>query len=198
MSINTIVIAGFCFLAGRSGAQDCTLKPDCKPLKGGVCITEGKVWDDLLEENCVNRRWLVPGFTVNLGGIACDSFLIAQGKLVGIEGNAQVHMGFALDFCDRGIGTNAGKSPIKWKVTGRKGKRILKVEWQNVGFFEEWSYEGECCHFLNFQVWVHEKGQRMELRLGKLNLTAEQTDMIVQALNPDDAGRGMKSLTGQP
>jgi len=163
------------------------VKKDCKPLKGAIQVTPGVVWDDLLGEKGVKKRWLKPGFTVWLASKSCDSFLIGQGRLTALAGDTQLHLGFVTDFCDRGIGTDTALSPIQWKITGRKGKRILKVEWRNVGFFDEWSYSGQCMHRLSFQIWLREYEQRAELRLGKRNLSMEQALALAGFLGEGNA-----------
>lgn len=162
------------------------VKKDCKPLKGAVHVTPGVVWDDLVGESGIEKRWVKPGFAFWQGTRSCDSFLIGQSRLTAMPVDTQFHWGFTSNFCDRGVGGNAALSPIQWKVTGRKGKRILKVEWRNVGFFDEWSYGGECRHHLTFQIWLREHEQRAELRLGERHLSMEQAGELAGLLGESE------------
>jgi hypothetical protein len=79
------------------------------------------------------------------------------------KGGALINIGMFEDLCDRGIGTDTSQSPISWKIKHHWGGRILKIEWGNAGFFEDWSYHGICHRHLQFQLWLYEKDSRVEL-----------------------------------
>ena len=138
-----------------------------KPLRRAHSVNDGKVWDDFTDEVDFRKRLVVPGFKWNCQGFAFDTVIIGQGRLMAGTSNALVNAGVFEDVCDRGIGTDSSCSPISWKITGRRGKRILKVEWQNVGYFEDWSYHSHCSRSISFQIWLYEKNSRLALHCNR-------------------------------
>ena len=43
----------------------------------------------------------------------------------------------------------------------------MKIQWENAGFFEDYSYRGHCERKLHFQLWLYEKDSRIELHCNK-------------------------------
>jgi hypothetical protein len=186
--MNRLTLFVICCLATKNLVSQQLIMVDAayKTLKGAVRVTDTKAWDDLLGEVDEHRRMLLPGFSVTVNHGRYDSFYISQGKLIAFSGNKVENLGFAVDFCDLGIGDGLSRSAIEWKMTGRKGRRILKVEWKNIGFFDEWSYNGVCSHYMNFQIWLREKGGSAELRWGERHLTPGQAHEIAQAIGKNE------------
>lgn len=66
--------------------------------------------------------------------------------------------------------TLPSRSPIKYKVDGTAGGRIFKVEFENAGFFPRNT------DYINFQVWLYETTNDIEIRYGDnrvFNLNAD-------------------------
>lgn len=136
---------------------------DCRPLKNAVSVNRHKVWDDFTDEIPLQNRLVVPGFTWKWGGYAFDTLFVGQGRIMAEKQGALINIGMFEDLCDRGIGTDTSHSPITYKICRRIGRRILKIEWENAGYFEDWSYRGICDRHLHFQLWLYEKDSRVEL-----------------------------------
>jgi hypothetical protein len=136
---------------------------DFRPLKNAVSVNRHKVWDDFTDEIPLQNRLVVPGFTWKWGGYSFDTLHIGQGRIMAEKEGALINIGMFEDLCDRGIGTDTSHSPITYKICRRIGRRILKIEWENAGYFEDWSYRGICDRHLHFQLWLHEKDSRVEL-----------------------------------
>jgi len=66
------------------------------------------------------------------------------------------------DIIDRGFNTGTSLSPLSFRLDGQVGSQILKIEWNNVGFFEEATLQD----FMNFQLWLYEEGNIIEYRYG--------------------------------
>ena len=80
-------------------------------------------------------------------------------------------MPFDTDLIDRGDFTGISKSPIRYKVEGAAGSRILKIEWKNVGFYEEGDFYGTLNDFISFQLWLYEGSNTIEMHYGAHQVT---------------------------
>ncbi|MFC7358140.1 T9SS type A sorting domain-containing protein [Jejudonia soesokkakensis] len=72
--------------------------------------------------------------------------------------------------------SSASTSPLSYKTEGDAGSRILKIEWNNAGFFED-STQND---FMNFQVWLYEGTNAIEYRYGPNEIN-----------NPDESFEGL-------
>jgi hypothetical protein len=133
------------------------------PLKNATSVNQQKVWDDFTDEIPLKNRRVITGFSWHWGGYAFDTLLIGQGRIMAEKNGVLINIGAFEDLCDRGIGTDTSLSPISYKICRRWGRRILKIEWENAGYFEDWSYRGLCDRHLHFQLWLHEKDSRVEI-----------------------------------
>jgi hypothetical protein len=70
------------------------------------------------------------------------------------------------DIMDTGNDKIGSQSPILYKTEGNPGSRIFKLEWQNVGYYEEWVNLGTFNNTLSFQVWLYETTNDVEYRFG--------------------------------
>ncbi len=140
-------------------------------LTGATRIAKDSVWDDF-------ENWRLPlqkiplGFTFHAFGHNIDTFLLRDGAVMVNFGNSDtvIYIGSdfnANDFCDKGYGTKNPKSPIWWKREGSAGDRILKLEWQNFGFYEDFNKNGTLTDSGNLQMWIYENGNKVEMRFGQ-------------------------------
>ncbi|WP_313111605.1 T9SS type A sorting domain-containing protein [Aequorivita sediminis] len=66
------------------------------------------------------------------------------------------------DIVSRMDGNGISTSPISYKTDGSVGSRILKIEWNNVGFYDD-TTEND---FINIQMWLYEGTNVIEYRCG--------------------------------
>lgn len=64
--------------------------------------------------------------------------------------------------------TGAVLTRLSYSVEGEVGTRVLKQEWQNVGF----KNDGEGGSFVNFQCWIYEEDGTIEFHYGPYALTS--------------------------
>jgi hypothetical protein len=149
-------------------AQQLIPVPDnYRPLKNAESVNRHKVWDDFTDEVPLQNRTVVPGFTWKWGGYSFDTLHVGQGRVMAEKAGALINIGVFEDLCDRGIGTDTSRSAISYKICRRLGRRILKIEWKNTGFFDDWSFRGYCDRHLDFQLWLYEKDSRVELHCSR-------------------------------
>ena len=77
---------------------------------------------------------------------------------------------YGVDIIDRGFNfvgdTAVSQSNISYQLVGMEGSRILKIEWNNVGFFDELSGDNVSTGFTNFQLWLMEGTNDIEIHFG--------------------------------
>ncbi|MDX5427591.1 MAG: hypothetical protein LPK79_05755, partial [Bacteroidota bacterium] len=143
-------------------------------LTGATDINGGTVWDD------PDVRIEIP-FTFWLNGITPDSldFYFSFGSSLGAYDYSNLNlMGiispFETDVIDRGTVGGTTQSTIQYKVDGTAPNRILKIEWKNVGNYDEWDNLGTTNDFANFQVWLYETTNKVEYRFGSSTINNPQ------------------------
>jgi len=84
---------------------------------------------------------------------------------------------YGADIIDRGYDfvadepTTGSLSNISYLTEGTEGSRILKVEWNNVGFYTEYENDNISSDFTNFQMWLYEGTNNIEFRYGNNLIT---------------------------
>ncbi|MBL4625950.1 MAG: T9SS type A sorting domain-containing protein [Flavobacteriales bacterium] len=71
---------------------------------------------------------------------------------------------YSADFIDRG--PISPSSPRSYKTEGAVGNRIMKIEWNNAGFYYENSISGTTDDYINLQLWLYEDSSKVEIRYG--------------------------------
>ena len=79
----------------------------------------------------------------------------------------------SLDVMDIGAVEAEEFSSIQYQVTGDSPNRILKVEWDECGLYDEISDLGTTTARLNFQTWIYESGDIIEFRFGPNTLNVD-------------------------
>lgn len=139
------------------------------PLSSATNLTSGLVWDE--------ESFKIPlGFTINLDGKSTSSFSIVNGAIGGPASDTSGTInGFfcfaASDLIDRGAISGTPKSPQRYLTTGTTPNRIFKYEVFNAGFFDEGDIYGTQNDSVNFQIWVYETTNIVELRYGSSKIT---------------------------
>jgi hypothetical protein len=90
------------------------------------------------------------------------------------------------------------QSPISYVATGNAPGRILKIEFNNVGF----ANDPGLTDYMNFQVWIYEGSNIIEFRYGPNSVNASSyggdTGPIIQVADPIAAGSNYIVLEGDP
>lgn len=133
-------------------------------LENPISINNGEIWDDPGYAIAIGFDFSIFNHQTNalvfggLGGTLSDTtlnnMLIASGA----------------DFADRAYNTNSNTSlsPISYQVDGELGKKVLKIEWKNAGFYED----EEGVYYTNLQLWMYEGSNMIEIHHGASNIEA--------------------------
>lgn len=144
-------------------------------LTGSTSITNNSLW----------TSWSGVGGTANIGfnfvanGNLNTNMLHFDTNLVPTAvysnqpnpNNGFIYVPLIADTSDRGIGTGTALSNISYKVEGSVGTRIFKLEWKNIGFYNEIISDNVSTDFINFQLWLYEGSNIIEYHFGPSNLS---------------------------
>lgn len=135
-------------------------------LTGATQVMKDSVWDDV--GNWSLRAQKIPlGFSFQAFGHSIDTLLWEDGQVWYNMGDSSVRMGlYTVDLCDRGYGSSKAKSPIMWLRQGTAGNYIMKLEWRNFGFYDDWSKNGSCGDSADMQIWIYQNPQKVEMHFG--------------------------------
>lgn len=142
-----------------------TLNEPYNNLTGATSINNGEAWDD--------PTYVVPiafPFELNGNAITYLQFMGSGSLLASPTADPNwftVVFPFEMDLIDRGYDIDVSQSPISYKVEGATGSRILKIEWKNAGSYEEYVENGTLDMYINFQLWLYEGSNRVEIRFGE-------------------------------
>lgn len=140
----------------------------------GTSISSGQQWDEL--------DFVMPvGFNFKLYNKQNDSISIFGGSVVSFDDINNANSIAALspfyeDLCDRAWdstsfeGKTGGLSDISYAVSGSAGNRICIIQVSNAGFFGEIDSAGTSTSFVNFQIWLYETSNKIELHFGNCNI----------------------------
>jgi hypothetical protein len=138
-------------------------------LTGTTSINNGMTWDD--------PEFVFPlGFDVELLGRTNDTLYMNEytGAFLSLDQessgvNTTLIIPYGSDIADRGYMSGTSVSPISYKVEGAPGSQIFKAEWKNAGFYNELDL-GTNNSFVNFQLWLYEGSNDMEVHFGPNNI----------------------------
>lgn len=142
---------------------------DYVPLANATSLNNGELWDD--------PEYVVPiGFEFDLFGQSINelSFDFGLGGIVGALDNGENFISLLIpygsDIADRGLLTGKSKSEIRYQTEGAPGSRIFKLEWDNAGFYYEMDENETNDDFVNFQLWLYEGSNIIEVRFGESSI----------------------------
>ena len=141
-------------------------------LVDAISINNGQLWDD-------PDDFVIPiGFDFDLYDITLDLlyFGIGSGGLVSsiIDADFEAEyliLPFETDLIDRGAISGTSQSPISYKLEGTIGNRVFKIEWKNAGFYDEGDELGTFNDYINFQLWLYEGTNDIEIHFGPNMIT---------------------------
>ena len=135
------------------------------PLTGATSINNATIWSEI-------SWYAIPiGFNFQFDTINF-SFLSLQGPanvITDTNSDIVTTSSFVLtdaNLLDRGYGTSASLSPMRYVVSGIAGSRIFKYEVFNAGFEGEYDSLHTLTDSVNIQVWLYEGSNIVELRYG--------------------------------
>jgi hypothetical protein len=143
-------------------------------LTGGTSVNGTATWDDL------DGAYIPLGFKFKMFDTPTDTFqLFGYAQLVANDHERFIAGFFALglNLIDRGWNVNVDSaettgslSPISYQTTGSPGNRICKIEWRNAGFYSEMYEDSISEDFVNFQAWLYETSNNIEIHFGPSNI----------------------------
>lgn len=144
-------------------------------LVASTSLNNGLTWDD--------PQFTIPiGFNFQYFNRSFSTIYISWDGYGGLlspdsvlTGTTSLLFAYGADIMDRGnlSGSNqpGSLSPISYKLSGLTGSRILKIEWKNVGFYSEIRDDSVSTDFTNFQLWLYEGSNAIELHFGPNSIT---------------------------
>lgn len=131
-------------------------------LTDPISLNNNMVWDD--------PEFEIPlGFNFQLGPHIFNTLYIVEWGLGALLSNTTDEDGIGSiifpvgqDIIDLGDGSGISESPISYKIEGAPGSQIAKIEWNNVGFFDDLTSSD----FMNFQLWLYEGSNKIEYHYG--------------------------------
>ncbi len=125
-------------------------------LSGSTSLNNGQIWED-------PEYHIAIGFNFDFFGTVFDSIYVSD--YVWFDENIKYSiLAYYADFIDRS--TTSSVSPISYLLTGSPGTQILKIEWNNAGFREEFISDSTFTDYINVQLWLYESTNNIEVRIG--------------------------------
>lgn len=148
-------------------------------LTGATSINGGEVWDwDDFPPVAIPFDFAVDGVEITHFAFFDDNFTLLTEDFDEEEFTGYYDLFAALTYIqDRTYNSGNSTSPLSYKVEGEVGNRILKLEAKNAGLEEDPEADGH--YYLNFQIWLYEDDNAIEIRYGNTNVTD------IEVLNED-------------
>ncbi|HKK87213.1 MAG TPA: T9SS type A sorting domain-containing protein [Saprospiraceae bacterium] len=136
-------------------------------LENSTSLNNGQVWDD--------PNYQIPlGFNFRFFDRLTDNMTL-DGEEFGFGGTlltaidpiiVQLLIVNEADLIDRGFLDDNSLSNISHLIEGDEGERIFKLEWNNAGFYSELFDDEVSEDFTNFQLWLYEEDDAIEIHFG--------------------------------
>lgn len=176
MKINNSLFLICTFLAINLNAQRYNLTVSTgtyQDLENSISLNQKWTWDD--------PGFAIPiGFdfkyfdytldTIHISSYGLGSYLTTTEE---VDGILPFLIPYGSDIIDRGYDIIFGQSTlgslsnISYLMEGDSGSRILKIEWNNVGFYNEIATNSSSSDYANFQLWLFEGSNNIEVHFGK-------------------------------
>jgi len=173
MTKSILILLSFIYLNGKAQELPYTitiLNEPFQELGETISLSNGEIWDD--------PNYTIPlGFNFQLIDEVANSMVTAypgSQLLLALEEQAlNTVTPFGDDIIDAGPNEKIGISPISYAVEGNEGSRIAKIEWLNVGFYDEFVELATTSNRISFQVWLYEGSNIIEYRYGQNSIKNE-------------------------
>jgi hypothetical protein len=136
------------------------------PIEEATSLDGGYIWDD--------PTWTVPlGFTFYTANDTITTLYVGElGTTVyGIQDDSlsDIFLPYFDDIANADNDTLV--SPVSYVIEGPPGFQVCKIEWLNVGFYEDWAANGTYTNTTSFQLWLYENSNIFEYHYGPSNIT---------------------------
>ena len=140
-------------------------------LTGGTSVNDGVIWDSPVLPVSL-------GFEFELFGDPASQLFVAGG---GAEIRSSMNYFFPTnviavnlnDLVDRNSQQgNASLSPITYSLLGETPNRVGILQWENVGYYHDFWDLGYYARFNNFQLWLYEGSNVIEVHYGPNNVSS--------------------------
>jgi hypothetical protein len=146
-------------------------------LVSPISLTNGATWDD--PQLTIPLGFNFDYFDSTINKIFIEDFGLGAYLLINTSetGVIPTLIPYGADIVDRGYDDNVGPttsgglSPISYQISGTSGSKIMKIEWKNVGFLEDIGDNGISIDFTNFQLWLYEGSNVIEIHFGPNSIT---------------------------
>ncbi|MFN0032152.1 MAG: T9SS type A sorting domain-containing protein [Flavobacteriales bacterium] len=139
------------------------LNEEYTELSEAVSAVDNETWDD-------PNSFVPIGFYFQLIDETINSlYLTAPGSQIistALQDSVHFLQPYLADIIDVGYDT-AAISPIRYATEGPVGSRIFRMEWSNVGFYNEWEELDTTTNRISFQMWLYEGTNVIEYRFGE-------------------------------
>ncbi len=138
-------------------------------LTESISLNNGMTWDDLHYTIPIGFDFQYFDTTVNQ--IFLDERFLNAILIFNKTEITPLLSPYGASIIDRGYDFNVGVSSgslsnVSYKLEGTIGNRIFKIEWKNVGFYFDISDNGTSTDFTNFQLWLYEGSNNIEMHYG--------------------------------
>ena len=125
-------------------------------LSTPISLNNDSTWDD-------PEYHISIGFTFEFFDQSFDSIHISDyPDYMWFDNNKKYRIdAFSADFIDRGY-PDSSVSPISYRLTGAAGSYVLKIEWNNAGFW----FDATTNDYVNVQLWLYEGNNNIEVHIG--------------------------------
>ena len=143
-------------------------------LENSISLTNGRVWEELVIEIPIDFDfWFFKTrfsklFTIPENGIIINTNNIQEVVISIISPFFPTLLedrGSVIDNMNNLINNNS-LSNISFISSGDSGERVLKIQYQNAGFYDEINEKGTSNDFINFQLWLYETSNKIEIHFG--------------------------------
>lgn len=168
----------------------------------GKRLAKDSIWDEPLNWPASEHK-IGLGFNLQFFGVEWDTVYVDQGMIIIPGDTSEVWIGLYHDLCDRGMGGRRPVSPVSFKTDGSAPNRIVKIQWRNFGFYDDYIINSRCNDSGNLQIWIYEGQNKTEMRFGKSYLANRTVTLpdgvgVVCGEVGDFGGQKGFSLTGSP
>jgi hypothetical protein len=171
-----VLIASHAFCQTSSNTIYYTFEKDFGPYKildstKTISITDGDIWveDDVYKIHPQNFHFKFLDHKLDSLAINQDNlFMPDRDYFITAFGNFLMFDRANHDT----IKYTSGISPIDYLVDSSSGSKILKMQWMNTGFFFD------STSYLNFQIWLYEGTNTLEIRYGKSHVNMNLSQVI--------------------
>ncbi|WP_378174667.1 T9SS type A sorting domain-containing protein [Aquimarina sp. SS2-1] len=170
--ILTLILCGISFFVNSQSYELSTSTGTYINLTNSTSLNNTAPWDDPEFEIPIGFNF--DYFDITINQIYIDDWGFGAGLTSNPNetGILPALVVYGADIVDRAYddnnpnATTGSLSNISYLVEGSAGNRILKIEWNNVGFLSDILADGISTDFTNFQLWLFEGSNDIEIHFG--------------------------------